>query len=110
MVPSQGPGAPSGGRYGTEGRQGEGLSAHPRPGRFEFVRQDEFPEFGPSGVALGGDVHVRGVRPQQPGTLQAEGDALSAAVHLRDNTQGETHLTPLVITSDQEGALTVPHH
>lgn len=38
-------------------------------------------------MSLSGDVHVRGVRTQQPGTLQAEGDALSAAMHLQHNAK-----------------------
>lgn len=88
MLSSQGPGATGGGCHGTESCQSQGVPASSGPGRFEFVRQDEFPQFGPSRVTLGGDVHVGGVRSQQPGTLQAEGDTLSAAVHLQDNTQG----------------------
>lgn len=53
-------------------------------GRFEFVGQDEFSEFGASGVTLGGDVHVRGVGAQQPGRQQGEGDAAPAAMNLGD--------------------------
>lgn len=83
VVSSQGPGAGGRGCYGTERRQSQRVSASSRPSRFEFVRQDEFSQFGPSRVTLGGDVHVRGVSSQQPGTLQTEGDALSAAVHLQ---------------------------
>lgn len=49
---------------------------------FELVGQDEFAEFVSSGVALGGNVHVGRVRPQQPRRQQREGDAPSAAVHL----------------------------
>lgn len=55
--------------------------------RFEFVRQDEFPEFGASGVALGGDVHVGGVSAQQPRCQEREGDASSAAMDLRETEQ-----------------------
>lgn len=88
MLSSQGPRARGGGRQGAERRQSQRVSASSRPRGFEFIRQDEFPQFGSSRVSLGGDVHVRGVRSQQPGTLQAEGDTLSAAVNLQDNTQG----------------------
>lgn len=85
---SQGPGAGGGGRHGTERRQSQRVPANSRPRRFQFIGQDQLPQFGSSRVPLGGDVHVGGVSPQQPGTLQAEGDTLSAAVNLQDDTQG----------------------
>ncbi len=88
MFPPQGPGASGRGHHRTERCQGQRVPAGSSPRRFEFIRQDEFPEFGSSRVALGGNVHVRGVRSQQPGTLQAERDTLSAAVNLQDNAQG----------------------
>lgn len=83
------PSAATGGSRGAERRQSQELPAGPWPSRLEFVRQDELPEFGSSGVALGGDVHVGGVGAQQPGAPQAEGDALSAAVHLQTETTSE---------------------
>lgn len=105
---SQGPGAGGRGRDGAEGREAERLPADPRPGGFKFVRQDELAQLGAPGVALGGDVHVGGVGPQEPGTLQAEGDALSAAVHLHDHTQREKR-SKHTHTPEQQGApLTAP--
>lgn len=54
-------------------------------------------------MSLSGDVHVRGVRSQQPGALQAEGDALSAAMHLQHNAKDSqvytTHKTTLTLTN-----------
>lgn len=85
VVSSYGPGPRGGGGYGTERCQcqSQRVSASSSPCGFQFIRQDEFSQFGSSRVTLGGDVHVRGVSSQQPGTLQTEGDALSAAVHLQ---------------------------
>lgn len=83
------PGAGGRGRDGAEGREAEWLSADPGPGGLELIREDELAQLGAPGVALGGDVHVGGVGPKEPGTLQAEGDALSAAVHLHDHTQSK---------------------
>lgn len=84
MISSQGPGADGGGRRGTERRQGEGVPADPRPGGLQFVGQDELPQLGSPGVALCGNVHVGRVSAEQPGALQAEGDALPATMHLQD--------------------------
>lgn len=56
---------------------------------FELVGQDEFSEFGASGVTLGGDVHVGGVSSQQPRRQQREGYTSSATVDLKE-TQRET--------------------
>lgn len=75
-----------GGHRQADWRQRQ-LPARPRPRRLQLVRQDELPELGAPGVALRGDVHIGGVGAQQPGALQAEGDALSAAVHLQGHTQ-----------------------
>lgn len=91
VLSSQGPGAGGGRSHRTERRQSQRVSASSRSRRFEFIRQDEFPQFGSSRVALGGDVHVRGISSQQPGTLQAEGDALSAAVNLQTTRRAERH-------------------
>lgn len=92
VVSSQGPRASSGGRYGTERRQSQGVPASSGPCRFEFIGQDEFPQFGSSRVTLGGDVHIRGVSSQQPGTLQTEGDTLSAAVNLQTTQRVKEHV------------------
>ena len=59
--------------------------------RFEFVGQDEFSEFGASGVTLGGDVHVGRVSTQQPGGQQREGYTASAAVDLRHTKTSEVN-------------------
>ena len=93
MVSSQGPGASGRGHYGTERCQSQGIPASPWPRRFEFIRQDEFPQFGSSRVTLGGDVHVGGISSQQPGTLQTEGDTLSAAVNLQTTHRVREHIT-----------------
>lgn len=88
MLSSQGPGAVGGGHDGTEWGQSQRFSASSGARGFELVGQDEFPQFGSSGVPLGGDVHVGGVGPQEPGAAQAEGDALSAAVNLQTTRRG----------------------
>lgn len=86
------------GHWAVGDRNGPG-SVVRRHGGFELIGQDEFPEFGASGVTLGGDVHVGGVSTQQPRRQQREGDASSAAVDLQETRRQTLSQRPHYTTS-----------